>query len=411
MRAVNVLGTRAAFAGDLLSRSIVLTEAQLRQRRNEKWAKFPADILPAWVAEMDFAAPPAMQALFERTVTQQDYGYPLRGTTDLPDDALAAAFAARMMKLANWQVDPSLVRFMAAFDQGIIALLMGLTEPGDGVIVQTPCYPPFYEVNRASQRLFIANPLRWQGERFELDLAHLNEVAKGAKALLLCNPQNPTGRVFSEAELLQVGDIAERHGLVVIADEIHSDLLGEGQRHVPFASLKHKAALNSVVLNSPSKGFNVPGLFCGVMCFGSAELAERYHERMPRRLMGHATTFGLDACITAWAEDDEWLGQVRAEVVARRAELTQAVNTRMPGVRLAKAEGTYLAWLDFSALGLAEPAHDFLLREAKVATVPGQRFAPEYAACVRLNIGTSETILAAIIDRMVAALAVRRRGR
>lgn len=388
-----------------------LTEAQLRQRRNEKWSQYPADVLPAWVAEMDFAVAPAIQAILQRVVEQQDYGYPARGTSAEPHDALAAAFSGRMQRLTGWRPDPTNTFFMGAFDQGITALLMGLTEPGDGVIVQTPCYPPFYAVNAASQRRFVANPLRWIGAGFELDFEHLDKVAREATALLLCNPQNPTGRVFSEAELCQIAGIAERHKLVVISDEIHSDLVGEGAQHIPFASLGGDAAGNSVVLNSASKGFNVPGLYCGVMSFGSSELAERYHQRMPRRLMGHATPFGLDACLTAWAQGDEWLTEVRGLIVARRHQLTEAVEKHMPAVRLAKAEGTYLAWLDFSALQLGEPAHDFLLREAKVATIPGQNFSAGETGCVRLNIGTSEAILAQIIERIVAAVKARTPGR
>lgn len=380
-----------------------LTETALRERRNVKWSRYGTEVVPAWIAEMDYAAAPPVQAIIDRIARQQDYGYAARGGKE-PVEALAEAFAARMGTLYGWHPHPKAIQFISAFDQGILAALMAFTEAGDGIIVQTPCYPPFYEVMREGGRRFIKNPMRPGTDGYEIDLVHLDQVAAKARVLLLCNPQNPTGRVFTRSELQAIADIAIRHDLIVIADEIHSEIVYDPFAHIPLATLGPEIAARTITLNSASKSFNIPGLYCGVMCFGTPELAARYHAKLPAMLMGQVNTFGVDATLAAWAEGNAWAGAVKTMLTARRAQVVATVRDRLPQLTLYQPQGTYLAWLDMTALGLKKPAAAFLLEQGKVACMPGEWFSPEAKAFVRLNFATSEPILTKILDRIEAAV-------
>ncbi|MBA8877608.1 MalY/PatB family protein [Phyllobacterium myrsinacearum] len=387
---------------------LVIPEQELRQRRNAKWSHYSDDVLPAWIAEMDYRVAEPIQAIINRIALEQDYGYPERGGGK-PDELLSHTFATRMKQLYGWQPAPEAIQFISAIDQAILTALLAFTEPGDGIIVQTPCYPPFYDVMKAAGRHFIKNPMIRGGDRYEIDFEHLRKISgKGAKVLLLCNPQNPTGRVFDRSELQAIAEIAIRHDLLVICDEIHSDLVYAPDRHTPLAALGPEIAARTITLNSASKGFNLPGLYCGVMCFGDTRLAARCHAKMPRRLMGQPNTFGLDATIAAWTQGADWAKAALAMLAARRGQLIEHVRMHLPDLGVFQPQGTYLAWLDLTALDLKEPASQFLLREGKVAAMPGEWFDSKAEGFVRINFATSEPILTEILERIISA--VRSRG-
>lgn len=381
-----------------------LTIDFLRARRNLKWHRYDETVLPAWIAEMDLAiAPPIRQAL-ERICAQQDCGYPERGG-EAADRSIAHAFARRMARRFAWTIDPAHVQPCTELVQAAFAAIMAYSDQGDGVILQTPSYPPFYDSILETGRRLIANPLRDEGERYAIDFTALEALAAGGdcRVLLFCNPHNPTGRVFSRDELAKVGRIAIDHDLVIVSDEIHSDLVHEG-RHVPIATLDEAIASRTVTLSSASKGFNIAGLRCGVMHFGSAGLRERFHKRLPAPLLGKPGTAGIDATIAAWDEGDEWLGHCLVHLRARRDQLAQRLLTELPEVGFHLPEATYLAWLDFTALGLPTTAYRFFLDKAAVALSDGAAFGAEYGQFARLNFATSEAILDALIDRMVTAV-------
>lgn len=386
---------------------IILTEQALRQRRNAKWNHYGDDILPAWIAEMDYRVAEPVQKIIDRIAREQDYGYAKRGKGKMAD-ALSLAFTARMKELYGWYPLPEAIQFMSTFDQGVLALLMAFTEVGDGIIVQTPCYPPFYDVLKAGGRRFIENPLIRGIDRYEIDFDHLSKVsASGAKVILLCNPQNPTGRVFSRVELRAIAEIAIRHDLLIISDEIHSDLVYAPWRHIPIASLGSDIAARTVTLNSASKGFNMPALYCGVMSFGDTQLASRYYAKMPRELMGQPNIFGLDATIAAWTQGADWTKAALSMLTDRRNQLVEHVRAELPELNVFEPQGTYLVWLDITAFNLKEPASQFLLREGKVAAIPGEWFDSKREAFVRLNFATSEPILTEILRRITTAIRSR----
>lgn len=371
--------------------------AKLRARRGEKWQLYGPEVLPAWVAEMDFDLPPPVRRAVETALGVGDLGYPLERP-----DALREAFAERMAARFGWTIDPGRVEVLSEVVQGIYVALDRLTAPGDGIVVQTPVYPPFLNAVRELGRPLVENPLVAGPERYEMDLDALARVP-AARMLLLCNPQNPTGRVFERRELEALAALALARDWIVVADEIHADLVYGDRRHVPFGSLGPEIAARTLTLSSASKAFNLPGLRCAVAHFGSAELQRRFLA-MPRALRGGLGSLGQAATIAAWREGDAWLAALLAHLDANRRRVAAFVAERWPEVRHLAPEATFLAWLDFRALGLAPSPQRFFLERARVALSDGAAFGPPGRGFARLNFGTSGALLREILERLDRAL-------
>jgi cystathionine beta-lyase len=229
-------------------------------------------------------------------------------------------------------------------------------------------------------------------------------VDKRTRIFVLCNPQNPTGRVFTREELLALGQFAIEHDLIVVSDEIHSDLIYPGHRHIPFASLGPDIAARTVTLNSATKSFNIAGLRCALMAFGTEDLRDRFHKRIPLRLTGQANIMGVDATVAAWTEECQpWLDTVMAHLLKARNRIVDVLAAEAPEIRLYAPEATYLAWLDCRKLGLSTTAYEFFLKHARIGFSAGETFDPDCAQFVRLNFATSTPILDQMLDRIVAA--------
>jgi cysteine-S-conjugate beta-lyase len=380
-----------------------LSQGALRARRNAKWNMYGADVLPAFVADMDFAVAAPIQAAIERIVRERDYGYPLRDG-ERADWMVATAFASRMKSRFGWEVSPDLVLPLADLVQGTYAAILAFSEPGDGVVLQTPNYPPFRDAINTTERRLLALPMRDDGTRHVFDMAELARlVDKRTRIFVLCNPQNPTGRVFSRDELMALGQFAIEHDLIVISDEIHSDLVYPGQQHIPLASLGLEIAARTITLNSATKSFNIPGLRCAAIAFGTEELRDRFHKRIPPKLTGSANIVGADATVAAWSGCDPWLDAVMEHLLKARNRVTERLAAELPGIRLHAPEATYLAWLDCSQLGLSTSAFQFFLDHARIGFSAGETFDPDCAQFVRFNFATSMPILDEILDRMVDA--------
>jgi cysteine-S-conjugate beta-lyase len=380
-----------------------MSHAALQARRNAKWSQYDADVLPAFVAEMDFSVAAPIQAAISRIVHEGDYGYPLRDGKRI-DAAVASAFAVRMKSLYGWDVATDLVMPVSNLVQATYAPLMAFSDPGDGVILQTPNYPPFREAITSTDRRLIALPMRDNGTRYAFDLAELKTAGKDARIFILCNPQNPTGRVFSRDELLAIARFAIDHDLIVISDEIHSDLVYPGHQHIPFASLGPEIAARTVTLNSATKSFNIPGLRCAVIAFGSEELRGRFHKRIPYKLLGQCNIIGVDATVAAWTESQAWLDAVMAHLAEARELLRQVLAAEAPAVHFHAPEATYLAWLDCSRVKQSSTAFQFFLDHARIGFSAGESFDPDCAQFVRFNFATSMPILEEILDRFVSTI-------
>ncbi len=386
--------------------SFELTVEALRARRCTKWNKFPETVIPAWVADMDFAVAEPIQQSIMDLVKHRDYGYGAR----TGEVSLEQAFADRMKERFGWEPDPELVQPTSELIQSVYSAIAAFSEPGDGIVIQTPIYPPFLVALDQLNRRLVDNKLRDDGHRFVLDAEGLRRsIDADTKMLLVVNPHNPSGRAYERAELQALGDVAVEHDLVIVADEIHADLVFGERRHIPIATLSPEVAARTITITSATKSFNIPGLRCSVMHFGSPELRARFHTRFPERMMGQVNVIGIDATVAAWRHGQPWLDDVMARLAQNRDRLAQFVKAEMPGVRHYAPEATYLAWLDCRALDLPSSPFEFFLDEACVGLNDGADFGIHGIGHVRLNFATSAPILDEVLNRMAHALEVRAR--
>lgn len=350
----------------------------LVERGSEKWSKYPPDVLPAWVAEMDFALAPPVREALHTAIDRGDLGY--IGPADGLLEAMRGFFARRL----GWDVDTEQVALVADVMVGFKELLAVHTEPGDGVIINPPAYPPYFDDIPHVGRRVVEVPLAEDGA---LDVDGLDAAfAAGATALLLCSPHNPTGRVYTREELAAVDAVAADHDAFVVVDEIHAPLTF-GAPFIPWQTVSSRGA----VLTSASKAFNVPGLKLGMVV---GEPATRLHPH----LRYHAGYAGLVAAEAAFSGGDAWLDETIATIAANQRELP----TLLPaGVRVVHpAQASYLAWLETE---LDDAAAVFLDR-GRVALQPGAGFGAAYSRHVRLNVGTTPELMREAVRRMARAL-------
>lgn len=371
--------------------------ADLRRRRSEKWATYPEDVLPAFVAEMDCAlAEPITRTLLE-AVERGDTGY-------AHPAGLAEAFAGFAQDWFGWTVDPRRVVAVPDVMIGVAEVLRLTTPPDSGVIINTPAYPPFFPTIPEYGRRVVDVPLLRTASGWDLDFAGLEEAFRsGARAYLLCNPHNPTGRVFGREDLERVAALAGRYGAVVVADENHAPLALAGSLHTPYVSLGEPAASNAATVISAAKAWNLAGLKCAVVVAGSAALRARL-DALPAETISRTGHLGVLAAIAAYREGGPWLRAVLAHLDANRALLADLLAARLPGVGYQPPQASYLAWLDCTRLRLGDdPARRFLER-GRVALARGLDFGPNGAGFARLNMGTSRELLAEAVARMAASL-------
>jgi cysteine-S-conjugate beta-lyase len=380
----------------------LLSADELRARSGRKWHEYADDILPAWVAEMDFEVAEPIRIALRRIAGEAAYGY----EESWLYPTLAEAFAEYMRQRFGWQVRSEHVLPVADLVQALFTGVAAFTQPGQGVVLQTPIYPPFRMAVRETGRRIVESPLIDTGQRFVMDADSLAAVFDAnAPLLLLCNPHNPTGRVFERAELETIASLVVEHQLVVIADEVHADLVYSSHEHIPFASLGPEVAARTVTITSATKAYNIPGLRCGVMHFGSAALRQQFHQAVPDRMLGVVNRFGIEATVVSWRECGGWLNEVLGVLEKNRASMESFVANQMPGVRWYPPEATYLAWLDCRDVLPADVVPQrYLLEHARVALSDGTDFGPGGAGRARLNFGTSPQILDAILSRLAQSL-------
>ncbi|WP_225823484.1 MalY/PatB family protein [Streptomyces naphthomycinicus] len=372
----------------------------LHRRPGAKWNRAAPDVLPAWIAEMDFPPAPSVREALLRCV-ENDLGYPSWDGRHA-DNPLRAAFAERMRDRHGWILDPAQVREFTDINQGLQAVLNVATRPGDGVVVHTPTYPPFLETIAGMGRRLDPLPYTPDGDGWTFDADRLDRDLgeRASRVLLLVNPHNPTGRVLRRDELETLAELALRHDLLVVADEIHSDLVHAPHRHIPFASLSAEVAARTVTLTSATKAFNVPGVRCAVAHVGAAGVREALAR--PSHLYGESNTFGVAATLAAWRDGDAWLSRLRPVLADNaalvREELPSGVGYRIP-------QATFLAWLDCRDLALDTDPYTFFLDKARVLLNDGRSFGPGGEGFVRLNFGTSPEILREILGRIRGCLA------
>jgi cysteine-S-conjugate beta-lyase len=375
-------------------------------RRNpnnyNKWNYYPKDVLPMWVADMDFPAPKPILNALHKAVDHGVLGY------ESPSKVLKETVAARMDKLYGWKVKPEAVVAVTGIVSGFSVAARIACTPKKGVLVQTPVYGQFHEVKNNIGVPQLDAPLikHVKGNilSYEIDWDIFEKQVKKAGMFLLCNPHNPLGIIFPRKELLKMAELCIKNNVMIVSDEIHSELLLDGNKFTPLAKLSAGIAKHTITLIAPSKTFNVPGLYCGFAIIPNTDLRERY-EKEVSHLSLNVSSMGLFAARTAFSgQCDGWLKELCRYLTGNRDFLVEYVTEHMPEVRLTIPDATYLAWLDFTQTGIVGSPFEFFLKNAKVAASDGKIFGREGERHVRLNFGTTRKLLEQGLERMRKAI-------
>jgi len=365
-----------------------------------KWERYGEDVLPMWVADMEFAVPSEVIEAIRRRLEHPVFGYQV----DSPE--FRVIIAERMNHRYGWQVDPDWVVILPGVVSALNMVVFGHTSPGDAVIITPPIYPPFIHLcehlDRPIQAVEMASTLDGHVLHYELDFDGLEAAAAQSKVFLFCNPHNPTGRVFTRSELERVAELCERHDLLLCSDEIHSDVVYTGHEHIPIASLAPDIAQRTITLIAPSKTFNMPGLGCSAAIVPDSKLRARLRETaFGFGLLPNA--IGYVAAAAAYSEGQPWLDALIQHLEHNRDTVVDFVGKHMSGIHVTRPEGTFLTWMDCRGLGIEDP-YQYFLEHAKVALNDGVPFGQGGQGFVRLNFGCSHDMLMQALSQMAAQI-------
>jgi len=372
---------------------------------SDKWHQYGEDVLPLWVADMDFPSPePVLRALHQR-IEHGVFGYPEAISIRSKNTrALVEAIIERMWERYHWEIQPEDLVFLPGIVMAFNLACHALAVPNGGVLVQTPVYPPFLSApgNAGLNRQEIGLTYNNDG-RYILDLDAFEKAFTPETCLfLLCNPHNPVGRVFRQNELLKMAEICLQKGVAICSDEIHCDLVYSDHQHIPIASLDPEIARHTITLMAPSKTFNLAGLQCSFAIIPNPILRRKF-QQSKKGLVGWVNLMGYTAALAAYREGGEWLEQLMVYLEDNRNYLYEYVKQELPKVRIALPEATYLGWLDCSEAIQSNP-YEFFLHKAKVALSDGKIFGHGGEGFVRLNFGCPRSILRQALERMKDAL-------
>lgn len=371
------------------------TPPERRGGDSTKWNRYAGrDVLPMWVADMDFAAPPAVLAALHARIDHGVFGYSQAWPS------LAEAVVEALQRDHAWSIHPDWIVWLPGLVSGLNVACRALAAPGDGVLTATPVYPPFMSAPRFSGRELVEVPLACTNGRWHWDLARAQAaVTPRSRLLLLCNPHNPVGRVFGADELAAIAEFCARHALVLVSDEIHCGLvLDTALRHLPVAALDPQLARRCVTLMAASKTWNLPGLGCAFAVIPDDGLRQRWRRAM-RGIVPHVNVLGMVATEAAYRHGGPWR-ETLLDYLRGNRDLLREEIARLPGLAMSPVEATYLAWIDARASGLADPAGAF--EAAGVGLSDGGDYgAPGF---VRLNFGCARATLREALVRIERAL-------
>ena len=370
-----------------------------RSTESVKWGVYPADVLPMWVADMDFRSPEPVIAALKERVDHGVFGYPM------VTQELKEAVVSRMFDRYAWIVDPDALIFVPGVVPGFNLVCQTFAGAGDSIIMNTPVYPPFLGAPDYAGAERIEVPLYQDSTgQFKVDFeAFENAILPSTKVFMLCNPHNPVGRVFTRTELSKLAEICLRHHILICSDEIHSDLVFSGHKHLPIASLSDEIDQETITLIAPSKTFNIAGLECSVILCKNPDYRKKL-EAGRRGLLGGVNVLGLTAGLAAYREGDPWLKELLVVLKRNRDLLVNTIHESMPEIKVTAPEATYLAWLDCSQLTLPEDPYSFFLYKAKVALNRGNDFGAPGEKFLRFNFGCPQSMVQEALERMEKAL-------
>jgi len=364
-----------------------------------KWQRYGDGVLPLWVADMDFAAPPPVIKALQERVAHGIFGYGVE-----PPD-LRPLLVEHLERRYGWRVSPRAVLFLPGVVPGFNLAVQAVTRPGDGVLLQTPVYFPMLDApGHAGCTLDGMELTRRADGRYEIDFdAFEAAITDRTRIFLLCNPHNPVGRVYRRDELERMAEICLRHDLIICSDEIHCDLVFPGHRHLPIASLDPEIGARTITLMAPSKTYNIAGIHASIAVVEDEGLRKRFLAAR-RGLIPRLDVLGYTAMLAAYRDGQPWLDALLPYLTANRDFVADFVAAHLPGITLAKPEGTYLAWLDCRQAGIPGNPHRFFLEKARVALNDGATFGPGGEGFVRLNFACPRATLREALERMRAAL-------
>lgn len=376
---------------------IRLTAPNRQGTDSNKWRRYAPDVLPLWVADMDFAADPRITDAIRARLDHGVLGY------GRASDAQRETLVRAMKRDHDWTIQPEWLVFLPGVEPGFNMALSAFTKPGGGAMEDLPVYAP---LRAAPGNWGLDLHEVWQshdGDRWTSDAGEMEEAARVSDAMLLCNPQNPTGRVYTRDELEFRAELCLRHDMVLISDEIHCGLVLDGRRHIPIASLSPEIAARSVTLMAASKTWNVPGLKTAFAIVPDADMRARF-EASKKGMVDSVNILGLAGMTAAYDQCTDWREAAREQLTANRDLLVRRLAELIPGAHMHPAEAGFLAWIDFRDLALPKPAADFFLETARVALSGGTDFGTGLEGWARLNYGCTPDLLDEAVRRMAQAL-------
>jgi cystathionine beta-lyase len=357
------------------------------------------DVLPMWVADMDFAVPPAVQEAIRRRAEHPIYGYTFR-----PEEYYLS-IVDWIGRRHGWQVKREWISYSPGIVPALNMVVQGFTQPGDGVILQSPVYHPFFWAIDLNHRRLVNNRLVEKDGYYTFDFDDLEVKAKEAKLLLLSNPHNPVGRSWDEEELRRLGEICVENDVLIVSDEIHADLTLPGHHHVPLASLSEEIAAHTITCMAPSKTFNLAGLSTSSVIISDEKIRTRFKEVVESLHIGGGNLFGIEASIAAYNHGEPWLDALLQYLSDNIVYVRDLLTQEMPQLTLSQVEATYLLWLDFRRTGMdAEGLRKFMLEEAKVGGNDGAMYGPGGEGFFRLNVACPRVIVGEAFERIYKAL-------
>jgi cystathionine beta-lyase len=358
------------------------------------------ELLPLWVADMDFPSCKEVTEALKRRAEHGIFGYTLE------PESYFQAVIDWMRHRHQWKIHRGWMVAAPGVVPSLNLSIMSYSQPGDGVIIQPPVYYPFKESILNNERRVVENPLRLEGNRYTMDLDQLEEaIDERTRLLVLCSPHNPVARVWNRQELEQLVQICRQRRIIILSDEIHHDLILEGHHHTPAASLSEEAAAITVTLTSATKTFNLAGLSCSLVITSDKDLRERYRDTQKRVCSGIANAFSTAAAEAGYRHGEGWLQQVLEYIQGNYRFLVAFLGQRLPGARVIPLEGTYLAWIDFRALGLSdEQLKERILKKARVWLDDGPMFGTGGEGFQRINLACPRSTLEQALEAMVRVL-------
>ena len=368
-----------------------------------KWSRHDDDVLPMWVADMDFAAAEPVSRLLRARVEEGIFGYG-RSTPELLE-----VICDRLRRLYDWEVTPDAIVFFPGLVSALNVACLAIGHQGDGVLLQPPVYFPFLDAvtnqRRSQQRAPLTRLVDGGSIYYDVDYDTLEEVISARTRLfLLSNPHNPTGQMYGRYDLERMADICMRHDLIICSDEIHCELLLDSKQHQPIATLSPEIAERCITLMAPSKTFNLAGLSCGFAIVQNHDLRTRLEAAKVGMVPTTGNVMGYVGALAALRDGDEWLGQLLPYLAANRDYLVEYINNHMPAILSTRPQATYLAWLDCNRAGIDGNPREFFLNRAKVALNDGEPFGPGGKGFVRINFACPRSTLTEAVERMRASL-------